>query len=143
MDCCAPWFEVCTVKGRLTELTCTTRSKLNKRTRIRLTLTSHDRESPHVPLYNRCCRRRIRDEIPYAHVASGLADRGIRTGAIGIEETAKFVWTSAIAEAAPRARVVSGTPVTAGCRMIKDDHELELMQIASDATWKVYRAVYQ
>ena len=29
---------------------------------------------------------------------------------------------------------MSGTPVTAGCRMIKDAHELELMQIANDAT---------
>ncbi len=83
------------------------------------------------------------DESPYALVARGLKDRGIRTGSIGIEENAKFVWSSGIASAAPQARVVSGTPITAGCRMIKDAHELELMQLANTATLKVYHAVYQ
>jgi len=83
------------------------------------------------------------DESPYALVAKGLADRGLRGGTIGIEETAKFVWSSSIAAAAPHAHVVSGTPVTAGCRMVKDEHELELMSIASAATLKVYEAVYR
>lgn len=83
------------------------------------------------------------DESPYELVARGLKDHGIRTGSIGIEENAKFVWTSAIASAAPHLRIVSAIPITAGCRMIKDAHELELMQIASTATWKVYKAVYE
>lgn len=83
------------------------------------------------------------DESPYALVAQGLADRGVSTGAIGIEENAKFVWSHGIASAAARARIVSGTPITAGCRMFKDAHELELMQLASTATLKVYRAVYE
>lgn len=83
------------------------------------------------------------DESPYALVALGLADRGLATGAIGIEENAKFVWTNGIAQAAPRANIVLATPITAGCRMIKDAHELELMQLANTATWTVYRAVYQ
>ncbi len=83
------------------------------------------------------------DESPYALVASGLKDRGAATGAVGIDETAKFVFSDGIAAAASAARVVSGTPVTAGCRMIKDAHELEIMQLANEATWHVYRAVYQ
>ncbi|MGH9456900.1 MAG: M24 family metallopeptidase [Thermoanaerobaculia bacterium] len=83
------------------------------------------------------------DEDPYALVARGLADRKIATGRIGLEETAKFVWTDAIAGAAPRARFVSGTPITAECRMVKDEHELELMQLASDATLAVYEALYR
>jgi Xaa-Pro dipeptidase len=83
------------------------------------------------------------DESPYSLVAQGLADRGVSTGAIGIEENAKFVWSNGIASAAARARIVSGTPVTAGCRMFKDAHELELMQLASTATLKVYQAVYE
>lgn len=83
------------------------------------------------------------DQSPYALLAGGLADRGFRSGSIGVEETAKFVWTRSIAAAAPHLRLVDGTPVTAGCRMIKDAHELELMQIASTATLKVYAAVYQ
>src|SRR5262249_19621966 len=83
------------------------------------------------------------DESPYALVAHGLADRGLATTSIGIEETCKFVWTEGIARAATQAKVVLGTAVTAGCRMIKDAHELELMQIANTATWNVYKAVYQ
>src|ERR1044071_9557338 len=83
------------------------------------------------------------DESPYALVARGLADRKLSTSTVGIEETAKFVWTEGIARAATHARIVLGTPITAGCRMIKDAHELELKQLANTATWTVYRAVYQ
>jgi len=83
------------------------------------------------------------DESPYALVARGLADRKLATATIGIDENAKFVWSEGIAHAAPHAHVVLGTPVTAGCRMIKDAHELELMQLANTATWTVYRAVYE
>ena len=83
------------------------------------------------------------DESPYALVAGGLRDRGIGTGSVGIEETMKFVWSDGIRAAAPQLRVISGTPITAGCRMIKDAHELDLMRTASAATLKVYEAVYR
>ena len=83
------------------------------------------------------------DEDPYALVAHGLKDRGLATGTVGVEETMKFVWADGIASAAPRLKVVSGTPITAGCRMIKDDHEIELMGVACAATLKVYEAVYR
>jgi Xaa-Pro aminopeptidase len=83
------------------------------------------------------------DESPYALVAEGLKDRGLATGTVGIEETMKFVWADGIASAAPQLKMVSGTPITAGCRMIKDDHELELMRIACAATLNVYEAVYR
>ena len=83
------------------------------------------------------------DESPHALVAAGLKDRGAATGTVGIDETAKFVFSDGIAAAASGARVVSGTPVTAGCRMIKGAHELELMELANQATWQVYRAVYR
>ena len=82
------------------------------------------------------------DESPYARVAQGLKDRGVSSGSLGIEETVKFVWSDSIAQAAPQLKVVSGTPITAGCRAIKDAHELELMGIANTATLKVYEAVY-
>src|SRR4051812_17878593 len=83
------------------------------------------------------------DESPYALVAHGLKDRGLGTASIGIEETTKLVWSEAIASAAPHAKVILGTAITAGCRMIKDAHELALMQLANTATLKVYNAVYQ
>ena len=82
------------------------------------------------------------DESPYALVAAGIKDRGLATGTVGVEETMKFVWSDGIRAAAPQVQVVSGTPITAGCRMIKDAHELDLMRVASAATLKVYEAVY-
>ena len=62
---------------------------------------------------------------------------------MGIEENAKFFWGRGITAAASHARIVSGTPITAGCRAIRDGHELELMQRASNATLKVYEATYR
>jgi Xaa-Pro dipeptidase len=83
------------------------------------------------------------DESPYVLLARALEDRGISTGRIGVEESTKFVWAESIAAAARQLKVVSGTPVTAGCRMIKDAHEIALMRLASVATLKVYAAVYE
>ena len=83
------------------------------------------------------------DESPFDRVAQGLKDRGIATGRIGVEETSKFVFADSIAAAAPGVHVTSATPVTAGCRMIKDAHELELIGVACDATLKCYEAVFK
>ncbi len=83
------------------------------------------------------------DENPYRLVAAGLADRGIRTGQIGIEETVKFVFSDGVAKAAPALTLVSGTPVTAGCRAIKSGHELELMRLAAKVSWLAYKAAYE
>ena len=83
------------------------------------------------------------DESPFALVGKGLRDRGIATGTLGIDENTKFVFADSIRAANPRLTLVSATPVTAGCRMIKDAHELECMRLASKATLMVYRAVAQ
>jgi len=82
-------------------------------------------------------------ESPYQRVAQGLQDRGIRTGRLGIEETVKFVFSDGVGKAANGITLRSGTPVTGGCRMIKDAHELELMQLASNVTLKAYEAAYK
>jgi Xaa-Pro dipeptidase len=83
------------------------------------------------------------DESPFEKVAQGLKDRGIAAGRIGIEETSKFVFADSIAGAAPALHVASASPVTAGCRMIKDAHEIELMRLASQVTLKCYEAVFK
>jgi Xaa-Pro dipeptidase len=82
-------------------------------------------------------------ESPYERVAQGLRDRGISAGRLGIEETVRFVFSDGVAQSAPALKVVSGTPVTAGCRMTKDAHELELMRLASRVTLKAYEAAYR
>ncbi len=82
-------------------------------------------------------------ENPYALVAAGLKKRGILTGTVGVEETVKFVFSDGLAQAAPAVNPVSGTPVTAGCRTVKDAHELALMRLAAQVTWKAYKAAYE
>jgi Xaa-Pro dipeptidase len=83
------------------------------------------------------------DESPFALVAQGLKDRGIAAGRIGVEETTKFVFSDSMGSAAPALKIVSASPITAGCRMIKDAHEVELMRLACQATLKCYEAVYR
>lgn len=82
-------------------------------------------------------------ESPYQRVAQGLKDRGIGTGTIGMEERIDFVFSHGVRTAAPGAKIVSATPITAGCRMTKDAHELELMRLASIVTLKAYEAAYK
>jgi Xaa-Pro dipeptidase len=82
-------------------------------------------------------------ESPYALVADGLRARGIGAGRVGMEETVRFVFSDGVAQAAPALEVVSGTPVTAGCRGVKDEHELALMQLANEVTLTAYKAAYE
>jgi Xaa-Pro dipeptidase len=82
------------------------------------------------------------DESPYALVASILRDRKVAAGRMGVEETMAFVFSDGIAAAAPALTVASGTPVTAGCRVIKDAHELALMRRACEITVRAWRAVF-
>ncbi len=82
------------------------------------------------------------DENPYQLVAEGLKDRGIRTGKLGMEETVRYVYTEGVAKAAPTLHITSATPVTAGCRMIKSAHELQLMKLANEVTLAAYEAAF-
>jgi Xaa-Pro dipeptidase len=82
------------------------------------------------------------DESPYRLLASGLKSRSLSSGVIGVEERTPFVFSDEVAKAAPSVKLVTATPVTAGCRMHKSVHELELMTIANRATLAVYEAVY-
>ena len=82
------------------------------------------------------------DENPYILVAQGLKDRGLIAGHVGIEETVRFVFSQGLAKAAPQAHLMSATSVTAGCRMRKSPHELELMRLANQVTLAAYEAVY-
>ncbi len=83
------------------------------------------------------------DESPYALVAAGLRDRGLSSGRLGMEETIHYVFSDGVAKAAPALNITSGTPVTAGCRMHKTDHEVELMRLAAQVTIAVYEAAWR
>ena len=82
------------------------------------------------------------DEDPYAIVEQWFAERGIRTGQIGIEETTRYVFFDGLLHAATSLDYVSGDPITVGCRAQKSEHELELMRLACSATLDVYKATF-
>ncbi len=83
------------------------------------------------------------DESPYDLVARSLRDRGLATGTVGVEERTQYAFADGLLHATPALTVVSGTPVTAGCRMIKSPAELALMQLANNITLSVYEAAYK
>jgi Xaa-Pro dipeptidase len=81
------------------------------------------------------------DESPFAALGKGLADRGLTHATVGLDENMKFVFSEGIRAANPHLNLVSASPITAGCRMIKDAHEIECLRLACRATLLVYRAV--
>jgi len=82
------------------------------------------------------------DESPTRIAAAALSDRGIRTGRLGVEETAAFTFFDHLRNAAPGFDCVSADPVTIACRGRKSAHELELMRLACEATFDVFRAMF-
>ncbi len=83
------------------------------------------------------------DSDPYWLLSFTLRGREMATATIGVEERVQFAFSDGMAKAMPSARWVSATPVTAGCRMIKSAHELQLMTVANKATLAVYAAVHK
>jgi len=81
-------------------------------------------------------------EDPYALVAQALRSRGLATATIACEETVRFQFSHGISRLAA-VTVVDGTPVTAGCRMVKDAHEIALMRHASAVTLVAYEAAWK
>lgn len=82
------------------------------------------------------------DQSPYALAADWLAARGIRTGTVGVEETTRFVFFDGLRQAAPHCEFTSGDPITHICRSRKSMHELELMRLACQCTFDVYKAMF-
>ena len=82
------------------------------------------------------------NEDPYALVSSGLRARGLAAATIAVEETVRWQFSHGVSRL-PAVKVVDGTPVTAGCRMVKDAHELALMRHASKVTLLAYEAAWK
>jgi Xaa-Pro dipeptidase len=73
---------------------------------------------------------REEDESPFALIVKALKDRGIVGGAVGLDENMKFTFAYELMKAGPSLQFVSALPVTGGCRMVKDEHELECLRTA-------------
>jgi Xaa-Pro dipeptidase len=82
------------------------------------------------------------DEDPYALIAKGLAARSLATATIAVEETVRFQFSNGTSRLSA-VRLADGTPVTAGCRMVKDAHEIALMRHASRVTLAAYEAAWK
>lgn len=81
-------------------------------------------------------------ENPFDLVAGILADRGVRSGNLAVEETVRHFISDGVQRSAPSLSLVSGMPTTRGCRMYKSPAEIALMQKANDVTMAAYRYVH-
>jgi Xaa-Pro dipeptidase len=82
------------------------------------------------------------DESPFRRVAQIIRDRGLVHRRVAIEERVRFFLFDGIRQELPRVEFVSGTPITAGCRMFKSPAELALMQLANDITIVAFKATH-
>jgi Xaa-Pro dipeptidase len=80
-------------------------------------------------------------ECPYKLTKTILADAGITAGKLAIEETIRFMVFDGLRKAATSLELVSGDPVSAGCRIYKSPKEMELQRIANNLTVQVYSRV--
>ena len=73
-------------------------------------------------------------EEPLKLVADFLRERGLANARIGMEETNRHFIIDRLSQQLPTARIVNANPVVRGCRMLKTEAEIALMQAASDIT---------
>ncbi len=81
-------------------------------------------------------------ESPYALIASLFADRGMRTGRIGLEETTRYHVVKGLAADAPAVKVTSADPITIGCRSVKSPAEIALQRHANQVTITALAATF-
>lgn len=80
------------------------------------------------------------NESPYELIKQVLKDNNLLSSNFGIEETVRYFVTENLGKTIPTLRILPAMAVTAGCRSIKSEHEIELIQIANDMTAEVYKA---
>lgn len=83
------------------------------------------------------------DESPYRVAAGIFRDRGVGTGAVGVEERVRFFLFDGLRKETTGIDYVSADPITAGCRMFKSSAEIALMQRANDITLAAYKATVE
>jgi Xaa-Pro dipeptidase len=77
-------------------------------------------------------------EDPLATVADILRDRKVKDP-VGIEETVRYFAIDGLMRVMPEVQIMAGAGVVRGCRMLKSQAELALMQKANDITLAAYR----
>ena len=78
------------------------------------------------------------DESPFELVKGIFTDHNYPNARVAIEERVRFFESDGLRKVAPNFEIVSGDPVTIGCRARKTAKELEIMRRANRLTVKVY-----
>jgi Xaa-Pro dipeptidase len=79
-------------------------------------------------------------ENPYELFGKILSEKNIKSGKIGIDESAAFFITDGIRLANSDYNLVNAKLITAGCRSCKSDAEIALLQQAKNITIEVHKA---
>lgn len=79
-------------------------------------------------------------ESPYELFVTILKENGVVSGVISIDEATPFFVFDGIRNCQNSYQFVNAKPITAGCRMIKSDAEIAIMQHAMNITLEVQKA---
>jgi Xaa-Pro dipeptidase len=80
------------------------------------------------------------DDDPTAVVTETVCSLGYPKGVIAVDEATPFFTFDGLRRAGNSFTFVNAVDVTAGCRMIKSEHEIALMQTAKNITLAAHRA---
>lgn len=82
------------------------------------------------------------DQSPFELIIDYLRENKALDKPIAIEETTRNFISTGLKAANASINLVSGQPISRGCRMFKSPNEIALMQTANDVTMAAYRHVY-
>ena len=80
------------------------------------------------------------DEDPTATVTETVRALGYPSGTIAVDEATPFFTFDGLRRAGNAYTFINSIDVTAGCRMIKSEHEMALMQTAKNITLEAHKA---
>lgn len=81
-------------------------------------------------------------ESPFERVKQILKDRNISQGTLAFEDSVRYFVQRGVMSLLPSMQDTSAEPITLGCRMFKNTHELQLMHKANEITLKAYEHVW-
>ena len=81
-------------------------------------------------------------ESPFERVKQVLADRNVKSGNIAFEHSVRYFVLQGVMSLLPAMKDVSADVISRGCRMIKSNHELQLMHKANEITLTAYAHVW-
>ena len=79
-------------------------------------------------------------ESPYELFVSILKDNGVEEGSVSVDEATPFFVVDGIKNCQNLYQLVNAKPISAGCRMIKSEAEIAIMQHAMNITLEVHKA---